>query len=72
MDERDLDPDPLRQFQAWFAEATEAGVEVPEATALATATPDGRPSARAVTSTASQCSADPYARTSRSPSSCST
>jgi pyridoxamine 5'-phosphate oxidase len=48
MDERDLDPDPLRQFQAWFAEATEARVEVPEAMALATATPDGRPSARMV------------------------
>ena len=48
MDERDLDPDPLRQFEAWFAEAQEAGVEVPEAMALATATPDGRPSARMV------------------------
>ena len=45
MDERDLDPDPLRQFQAWFGEA---GVEVPEAMALATATPAGRPSARMV------------------------
>jgi pyridoxamine 5'-phosphate oxidase len=48
MDERELDPDPLRQFQAWFAEAEEAEVEVPEAMALATATPDGRPSARMV------------------------
>jgi pyridoxamine 5'-phosphate oxidase len=48
MDERDLDPDPLRQFEAWFEEAREAGVEVPEAMALATATPEGRPSARMV------------------------
>ena len=48
MDERDLDRDPLRQFQTWFGEAAEAGVEVPEAMALATATPDGRPSARMV------------------------
>ena len=48
MEERDLDPDPLRQFEAWFAEAREAGVEVPEAMALATATPSGRPSARMV------------------------
>ena len=48
MDERDLDPDPLRQFQAWFTEARDAGVEVPEAMALATATPEGRPSARMV------------------------
>jgi pyridoxamine 5'-phosphate oxidase len=48
MDERDLDADPLRQFERWFGEARDAGVEVPEAMALATATPDGRPSARVV------------------------
>jgi pyridoxamine 5'-phosphate oxidase len=48
MEERDLDPDPLRQFGTWFEEAREAGVEVPEAMALATATPDGRPSVRMV------------------------
>jgi pyridoxamine 5'-phosphate oxidase len=48
MDERDLDPDPLQQFRRWFDEAREAGVEVPEAMALATSTPDGRPSARMV------------------------
>ena len=48
MDERDLDPDPLEQFRRWFAEAGEAGVDVPEAMALATATPAGRPSARMV------------------------
>ena len=48
MDERDLDPDPLRQFRRWFEEARGAGVEVPEAMALATATPDGRPSVRMV------------------------
>jgi pyridoxamine 5'-phosphate oxidase len=48
MDERDLDPDPLRQFERWFAEARDAGLAVPEAMALATATPDGRPSVRMV------------------------
>jgi pyridoxamine 5'-phosphate oxidase len=48
MDERDLDPDPLRQFRRWFDEAREAGVEVPESMALATSTPDGRPSVRMV------------------------
>ena len=32
----------------WFEEARDAGVEVPEAMALATSTPDGRPSARMV------------------------
>jgi pyridoxamine 5'-phosphate oxidase len=40
--------DPLSQFRAWFHEAEEAGVEVPEAMTVATATPDGRPSARFV------------------------
>ena len=44
----DLASDPLTQFLRWFAEAVAAGVEVPEAMALATATPDGRPSARMV------------------------
>jgi pyridoxamine 5'-phosphate oxidase len=44
----DLDPDPLHQFRAWFAEASERGVAVPEAMTLATATLDGRPSARMV------------------------
>lgn len=48
MDERDLDPDPLRQFEAWFAEARAAGLTAPEAMTLATSTPDGRPSARMV------------------------
>jgi pyridoxamine 5'-phosphate oxidase len=46
--EADLDPDPLRQFEAWFDAAREAGVRAPEAMALATATPEGAPSARMV------------------------
>ena len=48
VDERDLDPEPLRQFERWFDEAREAGVEAPEAMALATATPGGAPSVRMV------------------------
>jgi pyridoxamine 5'-phosphate oxidase len=48
MDVRELDPDPLQQFERWFAEAREAGLAAPEAMALATATPDGRPSVRMV------------------------
>ena len=48
MDEDTLDRDPLRQFSAWFEEARAAGVPVPETMTLATATPDGRPSARMV------------------------
>lgn len=45
--EEDLDPDPFRQFEAWFAEAAKA-VRAPEAMAIATATADGRPSVRMV------------------------
>ena len=48
LDEAALDPDPLRQFESWFAEARDAGLRAPEAMALATATPDGVPSARMV------------------------
>ena len=48
LDEVDVDPDPLRQFAAWFEEAGTAGVRAPEAMALATAAADGRPSARMV------------------------
>ena len=44
---RDLAFDPLEQFRHWFAEAA-AVLEVPEAMALATATPVGAPSARMV------------------------
>jgi pyridoxamine 5'-phosphate oxidase len=46
--EAELDPDPLRQFEVWFKAARDAGVRAPEAMALATATPDGAPSARMV------------------------
>ncbi len=46
--EGDLDPDPLAQLRRWLAEARDAGVELPEAMTLATATRDGLPSARMV------------------------
>jgi pyridoxamine 5'-phosphate oxidase len=48
VDERDLDPDPIRAFAAWFVEAVEAGIAQLEAMALATSTPAGRPSVRMV------------------------
>ena len=48
LDETAIDPDPLRQFAAWFEEAGAAGVRAPEAMALATAATDGRPSVRMV------------------------
>lgn len=46
--EADVDPDPFRQFSAWFSEAASSGVRIAEAAALATATPDGDPSVRMV------------------------
>lgn len=48
LDERDLDPDPFRQFGRWFADAQASGHLQPDAMALATSTPDGRPSLRMV------------------------
>ena len=46
--ERELDPDPLRQFVRWFEEAEAAGIRFPETMTLATAAVDGSPSARMV------------------------
>lgn len=46
--EEDLDPDPFRQFQHWYAEAHEAGEREPDAMALATAGADGSPAVRFV------------------------
>lgn len=48
LSEDTVDPDPLKQFAAWFADARRAGEALPEAMTLATATRDGRPSARMV------------------------
>ena len=48
MEERELDPDPLRQFRRWFEDAHGTDLPAPEAMALATATPAGRPSVRMV------------------------
>ena len=46
--EQDVEPDPLRQFAVWFADAERADVRMPEAAALATASADGAPSLRMV------------------------
>jgi pyridoxamine 5'-phosphate oxidase len=46
--EDELPPDPIALVRRWFADAQAAGVEQHDAMTLATATPDGRPSARAV------------------------
>ena len=48
LDESDVAPQPLRQFERWFDEAQKAQVPEPNAMTLATAGADGRPSARIV------------------------
>jgi pyridoxamine 5'-phosphate oxidase len=45
---RDLDEDPIKQFERWLNDAIAAQQIEPTAMTLATATPDGRPSARIV------------------------
>jgi pyridoxamine 5'-phosphate oxidase len=46
--EDEVERNPLAQFKRWYEEAVAAGVQLPEAMTLATATPDGAPSARMV------------------------
>jgi len=46
--EKEVAPNPVQQFEKWWQEATEAEIEEPNAMVLATASPDGVPSARVV------------------------
>jgi len=46
--ETDADPNPFQQFQIWFDQALAAQLPEPNAMTLATATKDGKPSARVV------------------------
>jgi pyridoxamine 5'-phosphate oxidase len=46
--ETDVAADPIVQFGVWFEQAVAAGLNEPNAMTLATATPDGVPSARIV------------------------
>ena len=48
LSESSVDPDPIRQFQLWFDQATGAGIAEPHAVTVATVSPEGRPSARIV------------------------
>ena len=48
LDENTIDRDPIRQFQIWLDDAIAAQIPLAEAMTLATATPDGKPSARMV------------------------
>ncbi|MBL7931415.1 MAG: pyridoxamine 5'-phosphate oxidase [Bacteroidia bacterium] len=46
--EKDIQEDPFAQFKCWLNEAVEAKVPEPQAMNLATASPEGKPSARIV------------------------
>lgn len=48
LSEGDVDPDAVRQFERWFADAVSAQVPEPNAMTLSTATRDGVPSGRIV------------------------
>jgi len=48
LDEKQINSDPLKQFESWLNEAIEAKVNEPTAMVLATATPNGVPSSRVV------------------------
>ncbi|SDB82857.1 pyridoxamine 5'-phosphate oxidase [Paraburkholderia lycopersici] len=46
LDVADVDPDPIRQFQTWFAQALDAKLPEPNAMTVATVDAQGRPAAR--------------------------
>ncbi len=48
LSEKDIKADPILQFENWFNQAADTGIHEPNAMTLATATYNGRPSARIV------------------------
>ena len=48
LSETDADPNPLNQFRQWFDQSLAADLPEPNAMTVATATPEGKPSARMV------------------------
>lgn len=48
LSEADVDSDPIKQFGVWFQQVLDADLLEPNAMTLATATPDGKPTARIV------------------------
>jgi pyridoxamine 5'-phosphate oxidase len=48
LDESEMSPDPVDEFESWFAGVVSADIEEPNAFVLATTDADGTPSARAV------------------------
>ena len=48
LEEKEVDPNPIKQFESWWQEAINSNAEEPNAMTLATCTPSGKPSARVV------------------------
>ena len=48
LDDEASEADPLKQFEAWLAQAIDAKLPEPNAMTLATVGPEGRPSTRIV------------------------
>lgn len=48
LSEADINPDPMQQFALWFQQAVDADLIEPNAMTLATASPEGKPTARIV------------------------
>ena len=48
LSEADIDSDPIEQFKTWFEQARNADLIEPNAMTIATATPEGKPTARIV------------------------
>ncbi len=46
--EKDIDPDPIKQFETWWYQALESAIVEPNAMTLATSSSTGKPSARIV------------------------
>ena len=44
--EKDVDADPLKQFETWWGQALQSGIEEPNAMTVATSSASGKPSAR--------------------------
>ena len=48
LNEKDVEASPIQQFDKWWLEAINSSIDEVNAMTLATATPDGKPSARIV------------------------
>lgn len=48
IDQKDLDPDPFNQFDAWYRLARRVRLPMPNAMTLSTVSPDGQPAGRVV------------------------